>query len=83
MTVKTKLFKSNKTQAVRLPKAVAFPDDVQEVEIVVEGNTRVIRPVRAKKSWEGFFNGVPKVSEDFMTEREQGTFEERPEFFED
>lgn len=83
MTVKTKLFKSNKTQAVRLPKAVAFPDDVQEVEIVVDGNTRVIRPMKTKKTWEGFFNGVPKVSDDFMTEREQGTFEDRPELFED
>ena len=31
---KTTLFKSNRSQAVRLPKAVALPDDVKQVEIV-------------------------------------------------
>ncbi len=35
---------SNKTQAVRLPKDVAFPDGVDEVEILVVGDSRVITP---------------------------------------
>lgn len=30
----TVIFKTNKTQVVRLPKDVAFPDDVREVEII-------------------------------------------------
>jgi len=40
----TKLFMNNTTQAVRLPKNVAFPDDVSEVEIIVSGDARVIVP---------------------------------------
>lgn len=51
--VETTLFKSNKTQAVRLPKDVAFPDDVKEVTIIKEGNTRIIAPADA--SWDDFF----------------------------
>jgi antitoxin VapB len=51
---KTTLFQSNKTQAVRLPKDVAFPDHVKEVRIFKEGNRRVIVP--ADSSWEDFFN---------------------------
>jgi antitoxin VapB len=61
--VATKLFKSNKSQAVRLPKAVAFPDDVTEVEIIKVGENRMIVP--KGKSWEEFFKNVPLVDEDF------------------
>lgn len=81
MTVKTKVFKSNKTQAVRLPKAVAFPEDVTEVEIIVEGDTRIIRPVAKSMDWHTYFNGMPKVSDDFMTERDQGPPDKRPAGF--
>lgn len=51
--IETTLFKSNKTQAVRLPKDVAFPDDVREVTIVKQGNNRIIAPADA--SWDDFF----------------------------
>ena len=34
---RTKLFRSNRCQAVRLPKGVAFPDDVKDVEILRDG----------------------------------------------
>ncbi|MCW2856474.1 MAG: putative plasmid protein [Marmoricola sp.] len=40
----TKLFKSNTTQAVRLPKDIAFPEGVSEVEIRVVGEGRLILP---------------------------------------
>ncbi|HMK88008.1 MAG TPA: type II toxin-antitoxin system VapB family antitoxin [Methylocystis sp.] len=43
-TASTTIFRSNKTQAVRLPKAVAFPDGVKEVEIVVVGDSRIVSP---------------------------------------
>ena len=65
---KTTLFKSNKTQAVRLPKSVAFPESIKRVDIVAIGNTRIITPVG--ESWDQWFN-EPGVSEDFMAEREQ------------
>ena len=76
-TVKTKIFKSNKTQAVRLPKAVAFGDSVTRVEIVAVGNTRIISP--AGESWRQWFDG-PAVTDDFMSDREQPSVQEREDF---
>lgn len=52
--VATTLFKSNKSQAVRLPKDVAFPEDVREVTIIRDGNSRIIVP--ADSSWDDFFS---------------------------
>jgi len=76
--VATKLFKSNKSQAVRLPKAVAFPDDVTEVEIIKVGENRMIVP--KGKSWEEFFKNVPLASPDFMLERDDLPPDERESF---
>ncbi len=73
-TVHTTVFKSNKTQAVRLPKAVALPDSIDKVDIVAIGNTRIITP--AGESWDQWFDGTG-VSEDFMVSREQPTDQER------
>jgi len=73
--VTTKLFMSNTTQAVRLPKAVAFPDDVTEVEIIVDGDARVIVPAGRRIDY--FFAHRLGVSDDFMTEREQPGTQER------
>ena len=64
----TRVFKSNKSQAVRLPKPAALPDTIVEVEIVAVGNTRIITP--AGRSWDEWFDS-PGVSSDFMTTREQ------------
>ena len=66
--VKTKIFKNNRSQAIRLPKEVAFPESVKDVEIIAIGNKRVIAPV--SQSWEEWFN-EPGVSTDFMTVRIQ------------
>jgi len=63
-----KIFKSNRSQAVRLPMEVAFPDSVKDVEITAIGNKRMIVP--ADQSWDEWFN-APGVSSDFMTERRQ------------
>lgn len=78
MVTKTKLFKSNQTQAVRLPKDVAFPKGVSEVEIIKDGNSRVITPVGHR--WDAFFADPSKLSDDFLVDRDQGTFEEREPF---
>ncbi|MBA3015319.1 MAG: antitoxin [Proteobacteria bacterium] len=66
--VQTKLFKSNKSQAVRLPKAIAFPESVTNIEIIAIGNKRIITP--ANQSWDDWFDS-PGVSHDFMDERLQ------------
>ncbi|MBT8339530.1 MAG: antitoxin [Desulfatitalea sp.] len=67
-SVKTRIFKSNRSQAVRLPIEVAFPESVKNVEITAIGNKRMIFP--AGQSWEEWF-AAPGVSSDFMTERKQ------------
>lgn len=72
---RSKVFVSNRSQAVRLPKAVAFPEGVREVEIVKLGDSRIITPVR--RSWSDWFLHGPRASEDFMTEREQPPAQER------
>ena len=72
---KTSVFKNNQTQAVRLPKAVAFPDHVKEVEIIVVGASRLISPIGRR--WDSFFDRSSNVSDDFLNERDQGQFEER------
>jgi antitoxin VapB len=51
---RTKLFKSNRSQAVRLPKEVAFPEGVKEVTIIRDGAKRVIAPANA--AWDDFFD---------------------------
>lgn len=75
--VHTKIFKSNQSQAVRLPKAVAFPVGVKEVEIVIVGSSRIITPVN--KTWDSWFDSAP-VSADFMNNREQPELQERESF---
>lgn len=75
MVAATKLFLSNTTQAVRLPKDVAFPDDVVEVEIIVAGDARVVVPKGGR--WEYFFRTRVEVPDDFMSEREQPAMQER------
>lgn len=73
----TTVFKSNRSQAVRLPKAVALPEDVKRVDVVAVGRTRIIAP--AGEIWDSWFDGSG-VSDDFMAEREQPAVQEREGF---
>ena len=73
-TIHTTVFKNNKTQAVRLPKAVALPEAIKKVDIVAIGNTRIITP--AGESWDQWFDSRG-VSDDFMPERDQPADQER------
>lgn len=68
------VFKSNKSQAVRLPKAVSLPESVKQVDIIRLGRARLIAP--AGELWESWFN-EPGVSDDFMETRDQPTDQER------
>ncbi len=69
------VFISNRSQAVRLPKAVAFPEGVHQVDILKVGQSRVIVP--QGKRWDDFFVDGPRASGDFMAERRQPAAEER------
>ena len=62
------VFTSNRSQAVRLPKAVAFPADVRQVEIIKLGQSRLISPVG--KRWDDLF----------LSGRDQPGAEEREPF---
>jgi antitoxin VapB len=75
--VKTKVFKSNRSQAVRLPKEVAFSECIKDVEITAIGNKRIISP--AGQSWDEWFDS-PGVSRDFMEERKQPEDQGRESF---
>jgi antitoxin VapB len=71
---RTKLFKSNQSQAMRLPKDVAFPDDVREVVILNDGARRIVVP--ADSVWDDFFSR-PGVD---LGEREQPDHQVREDF---
>ena len=71
MSANTVMFLSNRSQAVRLPKAVAFAPGVREVTILKEGARRVIVPKEA--AWDDFFEG-PATD---LGEREQPAMQVR------
>lgn len=52
---RSSLFRSNRSQAVRLPKDLAFPEGVKQVAIRKAGKARVIAP--ADSAWDDFFDG--------------------------
>lgn len=71
---RTKLFQSNRSQALRLPKDVAFPATVQEVAIIRDGDRRIIVPATA--TWDDFFasRGID------LPDREPAQHQERDSF---
>ncbi len=73
---KARIFKSNQSQAVRLPKPVALPDTVKEVQIIALGNARLIVPYG--DAWSSWFED-DGVSDDFMQDREQPEPQQREE----
>lgn len=71
----SKVFTSNRSQAVRLPKSVAFPDDVHQVDVLKLGRCRLIVP-RGQR-WDDLFLHGPRLSEDFQDGRDQPAAELR------
>lgn len=70
------VFKSNRSQAVRLPKAVAFPDTVKEVRVIREGASLRLIPLNAL--WDDFFAqpGIDiRVAEDPIDDTPPVSFE--------
>lgn len=74
---KGSIFKSNTSQAVRLPKAVAFPESVKQVDIVPLGRSLLLSP--AGESWEIWF-ASEGVTADFMQSRDQPKDQDREGF---
>ena len=48
MPVPTRLFQNGNSQAVRIPKALAYPRLDMEVEVVRRGDELIVRPVKRK-----------------------------------
>ncbi len=71
---RTTLFLSNRSQAVRLGKDVAFPEGVREVAVLREGKRRVIVPADAV--WDDFFDSAGTE----LPEREQPAAQVRDSF---
>ncbi|MBI0474040.1 antitoxin [Sphingomonas sp. MA1305] len=74
MMTNTTVFQSNRSQAVRLPKDVAFPDGVREVSVLRDGARRIIVP--ADRSWDDFFAAAGFD----LGERDQPAAQERDAF---
>ena len=72
--IRTRLFNSNRSQALRLPKDVAFPTGVRDVVIIREGNRRVVLPADAV--WDDVFDS-PGID---LGERTQPPHQERDHF---
>jgi antitoxin VapB len=73
---KGKLFKSNRSQAVRIPKDLAFPDNIRDIMIRRSGNTLIITPI--ENFWDDFFDHGPEP--DFPERFPQGEYEIREKF---
>lgn len=71
---RTTLFLTNRSQAVRLAKDVAFPPGVREVSILRDGARRVIVPADAV--WDDFFD-APGID---ISDREQPQAQVREAF---
>lgn len=74
----SKVFTLNRTQNVRLPAEIRFPESVKEVTVRVRGNERIIAP--AHSAWDSFFINGPEVTDDFMNERPEQVPTERESF---
>jgi antitoxin VapB len=68
---KGKLFKSNRSQAVRIPKDLAFPDTIKDIIIRRSGNAIIITP--EESFWDDFFD-EPGID---LGPRDQGPPQER------
>ncbi len=68
-----KVFMTNRSQAVRLPKDYQFSTD--EVFIRREGDDVVLSP--KPHDWRGYFASAPRASDAFMVEVEDLPVQER------
>jgi antitoxin VapB len=74
--VRTRLFQSGNSQAVRIPKDLAFDRLDLEVEIYRSGDAVIIRPVR--KTLDDIGQILTSFTPDFMAEgRDQPEYQER------
>jgi antitoxin VapB len=71
------VFTNNRSQAVRIPKALEFPEGVKKVSIIAVGKARLITP--AESTWDSWFD-TEGATDDFMSDREQPEDQDRDPF---
>ena len=69
------VFKLNKSQAVRIPKKIAFSKEVTSVSVMRQGASIILTPL--DQSWDAWFDRGVEASEDYMKDREQPAQQER------
>ncbi|CRM79190.1 putative virulence-associated protein [Pseudomonas sp. FH4] len=72
------VFTNNRTQNIRIPAELRFPDGVKTVEVRAVGRDLIISPV--ENTWDSFFLAGESVSDDFMAERTEPAQQERESF---
>lgn len=72
--METKIFQSGNSQAVRLPKGIAFPKTVKKVNVIIQGHARIITPT--EETWDSWFDNK-NITDDFMEERDQPPMQKR------
>jgi antitoxin VapB len=70
------LFRSNRSQAIRIPKDMEFPDDLKKIVIRRVGKSRILTPKDVL--WLDYFE-QPGVA-DFPDRAPQGDYEVRESF---
>lgn len=65
--VQGSIFINNRSQAVRLPAEMRFPNNVKKVNVRAVGKDRIISPI--ENTWDSFFLSDQSVTDDFMMER--------------
>ncbi|GAA2158285.1 antitoxin VapB [Humibacillus xanthopallidus] len=74
--VRAAVFRTNRSQAVRLPKEVALPEGVRSVDVLVVGSARILTPAGSGVDY--WFDHGLRVTADFLVDREQPPVQERP-----
>lgn len=70
-----RLFRSNRSQAVRIPKGMEFPASVSDVDVIEHGIVRILVPkTLTMEEWIKF---GPRLTDDFPSEIEDLPAEER------
>lgn len=62
-----RIFMNNRSQNVRLPADMRFPETIEVVNVRAVGNERILSPI--ENTWDSFFLGGDNVSDDFLGER--------------
>ena len=73
----TTVFRLNRSQAIRIPKHLAFPEGVKDLVVRRSGDNLIISPHK-NTSWDDFFDRSP--CPDFPERAPQGEYEERESF---